>query len=300
MAFYALCLSSFVIYAYSWNDSETNYYRVETSFCGERELAIVTGGSDGLGAQYVRTLADKGVKVAIFDISPPRFTLPANACFFRVDVTSSNEIAAVAVELRKTFGQEPTILINNAGILPAHSILEGSDASNSRIFEVNTLSHYKMARVFLPHMIRTNHGMVVTIASQAGFISVPNLVAYCASKAAAVSFHEGLTSELRLRYKSECVRTILVAPGFMDTGLISHLSNCRSTFLHPFCTPDQVVKATTEKIFSWKSGRVLLPKTLTGIIGVLYRALPYRLVQFVEDQAAKATDTTSAPTRTPA
>jgi len=58
-------------------------------------------------------------------------------------------------------------------------------------FNVNTLSHYFLAQEFLPSMVRANHGMVVTVASAAAYITAPRMVDYSASKAAALAFHEG-------------------------------------------------------------------------------------------------------------
>ncbi len=61
-------------------------------------------------------------------------------------------------------------------------------------------------------MIANNHGMVVTIASVASYVAAPQMVDYSASKAAALSFHEGLTSELTTRYNAPKVRTVVINP----------------------------------------------------------------------------------------
>ena len=69
------------------------------------------------------------------------------------------------------------------------------------------MAHYWMVREFLPEMIKRNHGHVVTIASMASFIVHAQNVDYCCTKASALAFHEGLSSELRNRYEAPGVRT---------------------------------------------------------------------------------------------
>ena len=115
----------------------------------------------------------------------------------------------MASQIRKEHG-EPTVLINNAGIGSARTILNGSEEFIRRTFEVNTMSHYWMVREFLPAMIQKNHGHVVTIASIASYIVHAQNVDYCCTKASALAFHEGLTSELRSRYDAPDVRTTWV------------------------------------------------------------------------------------------
>jgi short-subunit dehydrogenase len=112
----------------------------------------------------------------------------------------------VAAEIRKDVG-EPTVLINNAGVGSATTILEGNEESIRRTFNVNTISHFIMVKEFLPAMVKKNHGHVVTIASMASFFTFAQMVDYACSKASALAFHEGLHSELRSRYNAPDVRT---------------------------------------------------------------------------------------------
>jgi NAD(P)-dependent dehydrogenase (short-subunit alcohol dehydrogenase family) len=92
----------------------------------------------------------------------------------------------------------PTILINNAGILASHTILTTSDVYLRKIFDVNVLSNWYTTKAFLPDMLRDNKGHIVTIASTASFIGVAGLADYTATKAAILSFHEGMFLALPL------------------------------------------------------------------------------------------------------
>lgn len=99
------------------------------------------------------------------------------------------------------------MLVNNAGVGHADTILDEPEAKIRQTFEVNTISHFLMVREFLPSMVKQNHGHVITIASMASFVAQGEMVDYCCSKASALAFHEGLGQELRFWYEAPKVRT---------------------------------------------------------------------------------------------
>ena len=115
----------------------------------------------------------------------------------------------MAAEIRKDVG-EPTILINNAGVARGKNVLDATEKDLRFTFDVNTLSHYWMVKEFMPLVVKANHGIIVTVASFAAYITVPNMVDYGASKAAYLSFHEGLAAELKTRYNAPKVRTVVI------------------------------------------------------------------------------------------
>jgi short-subunit dehydrogenase len=111
--------------------------------------------------------------------------------YFKCDLASPAEIRSTAAGISQQVGA-PTILINNAGFARGNTILSATETDLKLTFQINTLSHYHLAQAFLPAMIKANHGMVVTVASLAAYVTSPGLVDYSASKAAALVFHEGL------------------------------------------------------------------------------------------------------------
>ena len=238
-----------------------------------REVVVLTGGSNGIGRQIARLLGDRGIKVAILDIQPPQDAalLPSTVRFYECDITAPAAIADAAGAIRTTMG-EPTILINNAGICSGRTILGSSEAQTRLQFEVNTFSHYWLTREFLPHMVRRNHGMVVTVASQAGYTTTPNMVDYSATKSAAISFHEGLAAELVTRYSAPRVRTVLVTQGFAQTALISRLTP-EDTWFNPLLHPETVAEALVEKVLSGGSGHVVVPGS-SGWVARNLRSFP--------------------------
>ncbi|EED21829.1 short chain dehydrogenase/reductase family protein [Talaromyces stipitatus ATCC 10500] len=221
-----------------------------------REIIVVTGGSNGFGKEQVLMLAKRArSKIAILDVMPPDYVLPGGVRFFKCDITSSDAIAAAATDIRREFGGDPTILINNAGIIYARPILENTDREIQKMFEVNTLSQYKLLHQFLPAIVRRNHGMIVTVASQGGNCTTPGMTAYCASKAASINLHEGLASELVTRYNAPRVRTVLVTPAFAKTFVTRDLIP-EDSFLSPLLEPETVAEAVVDQVLKAESGYV--------------------------------------------
>jgi len=143
---------------------------------------------------------------------------------------------------------------------------------------VNTLAHYFLAKEFVPSMVANNHGMIVTVASYAAYIVVPDMVDYGSSKAAALSFHEGLTAELLTKYNAPKVRTVLVTQGYTKTALFQGYHN-DSPFLVPALEPETVAEGIVKQVLKGESGQVILPAF--GAMLSMLRAFPawyqYRL-----------------------
>ncbi|KAI0594308.1 hypothetical protein F4775DRAFT_574237 [Biscogniauxia sp. FL1348] len=237
------------------------------------EIAVVTGGAGGIGGHVVKLLAERGVKVVVLDIQPMTFEAGPNIHYFRCDLTSPTSLADVAQEVRAKVG-EPTILVNNAGVVRGKTILETNEQDLKFTFNVNTFAQFYTVKEFLPYMINKNHGMVVTVASYASWLPVPNMVDYAASKSATLAFHEGLTAELRTRYSAPKVRTIVVNPGYTKTPLFAGYKETWP-FLAPALEPESVADAICEQIFSGRSGQVVAPKF--GHALRLTQALPHWL-----------------------
>ncbi|KAL4796857.1 hypothetical protein BDV19DRAFT_377873 [Aspergillus venezuelensis] len=230
------------------------------------EIALVTGGSSGIGRQIVHDLASLGLKaVVVWDVKEPEGTLPPNVHFYKVDITSRSTIALAATTLRAQHGH-PTILINNAGIAYANSVLCLSEEEIRRTLEVNTLSHFWTIREFLPDMLEMNHGHIVTMASMASFAACAGLVAYSASKAALLGVHEGVSQEIRHFFGGDngerCrVRTSIIHPLYVATPMTSVLQENKAHFRRPFITAEEVSDAVVRQIVRVESGQVIVPQS---------------------------------------
>jgi NAD(P)-dependent dehydrogenase (short-subunit alcohol dehydrogenase family) len=272
----------------------------------EKEIVVITGGAGGIGGQVVKLMAERGTKVVVLDVIPMTFEAPKNVFYYKCDITSPATLAAVAKEIRKDVG-EPTgkrgdgaeplsfflsffppwlrfnsmtnlnlspsaVLINNAGVARGKNILDATEKDVRFTFDVNTLAHYWTAKEFVPAMVAANHGMVVTVASFAAYMTVPNMTDYGASKAAALSFHEGLTAELKTRYDAPKVRTIVVNQGYTKTPLFDGYHN-DSPFLVPALEPDTVAEAIVQKVWRGCSGQLILPGF--GVTLAFLRGFPH-------------------------
>lgn len=114
--------------------------------------------------------------------------------------------------------------------------------------QVNTISHFWTLKAFLPHMIQSNSGHIVTIASIAGHVGVPGLLDYCASKFGAVGIDNALRFEL---YESApSVKTLCVCPHFISTGMFAGVSEGRFPWLIPTLTPQYVADRVVQSIIA--------------------------------------------------
>lgn len=194
-----------------------------------------------------------------------------NVHYYQCDLTAATNVKEVARRIRADVG-DPTILVNNAGIARGKTVLETTERDLKFTFDVNVFAHFYTVHEFLPAMVARNHGMVVTVASFAAWMTVPNMVDYGASKAAAASFHEGLTAELATRYNAPRVRTIVVNQGYTRTALFTGYRN-DAPFLVPALEPASVADAVARQIFTGRSGQVITP--LFGSALQMLRAMPH-------------------------
>ncbi|KAK0632803.1 hypothetical protein B0T14DRAFT_533138 [Immersiella caudata] len=251
-----LALGTFRLLSNWLSDKVLNNW-TDDKYVWSKEIVLITGGAGGIGGHVVQLLAERGITVVVLDIQPLTFRATTNVHYFKCDITSPKNIAAVAAEIRGKIGN-PTILINNAGVVVGKSLLDASERDVKFTFDVNTFAHCWMVKEFLPDMCKNNHGMVVTVASVAAWVTVPNMVDYAASKAAAYAFHEGLTAELPTKYGAPKVRTVVVNQGYTKTPLFTGYHNAQP-FLMPALEPETVAEAIVKQVLSGRSGQVICP-----------------------------------------
>jgi all-trans-retinol dehydrogenase (NAD+) len=207
----------------------------------KREVAVVTGGSAGIGACVVKKLASHGIRVAVLDVSPLSegfthglsrhgiiaFHIDEEADelalvqYYRCDITSRDSIHQAAEAIRSDLGS-PSILINNAGIGNAWTVLDTPEETLRKMFDVNLLSHWSAVQEFLPDMLAKRKGHIMAVASLVSFVALAGAVDYSCTKAALLAFHEGLTQELKHRHKCPQIQTSIVHPNWTKTAITSH------------------------------------------------------------------------------
>lgn len=207
-------------------------------------VILITGAASGLGRRMALSLAARGAKLALWDINQAGLDQVASelpqGCekrTFVCDISKREAVYESAAKVQAELGPVD-ILINNAGVVSGQDFLEIPDEKIERTFGVNTLALFWLAKAFLPAMVERNSGHIVTIASSAGLIGVRKLSDYSASKYAAVGFNESLRMELAFRAPK--VRTTVVCPFFIDTGMFRGVRS-RFPFLLPILKEEKVV-----------------------------------------------------------
>ncbi|KAM0326945.1 hypothetical protein ACHAQA_006065 [Verticillium albo-atrum] len=227
------------------------------------EVAVVTGGCGGIGKQLVLGLRGKGVKIVILDMLPlpAEFEGNPSILYIKTDITSPASIEEAAQKARETFGT-PTILINNAGIATPHTILDTPPEYLPKIFGVNAIALWLTTQAFLPAMIKENKGHILNMGSVTAYMALPSMVDYCASKAAALTFHEGLNCELKTKHKADGVITTLLQPGWVRTPMSPQNADDIERTQGKMLRPEEVAEAALEYIWSRRGGQVILPGKL--------------------------------------
>lgn len=261
------------------------------------EVAVVTGGSGGIGARIVALLAERGVSVAILDVvaPAPEALLSDKVTFFKVDLTQHDDVVRVGNEVKAHYATAPSILINNAGMGRACAILDATQDDLNRIARVNLLSHWSTVQQFLPAMISANKGHVVTVASMTSFLSLAEIADYASTKAGLMAFHEALTQELKHMYEAPNVITTIVHPFWVSTPMVAANKEGIEKSHGKMLSPDEVAGPIVEQVFARRGATLVLPK-YTGVLEAV-RAWPSWLGVGVRDLANRSLSKNSRKTR---
>ncbi|KAL6709002.1 hypothetical protein ACN47E_002129 [Coniothyrium glycines] len=253
----------------------------------KNEVAVVTGGSGGIGACVVQQLVAHGIRVAVLDVVPlsESFTQAERKLihYYKCDITSRDAIHEAGEAIRSDLSS-PSILINNAGIGNAYTILDIPQESLKKMIDINLVSHWSTVQEFLPDMIAMKKGHIMTVASLASFVVLAGAVDYACTKAAVLAFHEGLTQELKHRYKCPDVKTTIVHPNWTKSAITSHPSlqaGLKAVGAKMLETED-VARAMTDQILAARSGQLILGPGLSSRV----RAMPLWIQELVRDSQA--------------
>jgi NAD(P)-dependent dehydrogenase (short-subunit alcohol dehydrogenase family) len=162
------------------------------------QVAIVTGGAQGIGAAIARRLAAEGARIAVFDLNGDGARLLADelgGSAHVVDVTDeqavNDSVAAVVSEYARV-----DVLVNNAGIYPYIPFEELTFAEWRRVLATNLDATFLCSHAVAPHMRQRGYGRIVNLSSDTVMLGLPGLSAYIAAKAGVIGFTRTLANEL--------------------------------------------------------------------------------------------------------
>lgn len=194
-----------------------------------KDHVFLTGAGSGIGRLMAIRLGKMGCKLSLSDVNMAGLqetkaqcekngVISSNICIFLCDVSRKDAITKGGEIARVAHGPV-TLLINNAGIVSGKMTQELSDAMIEKTMQVNTIAHLHTIREFLPDMIASKRGHIVTIASMAGLAGVPGLSDYCASKYGAVAIDESVRLELSAKKLDGFIKTTCICPYLISTGM---------------------------------------------------------------------------------
>ena len=194
------------------------------------EVALVTGGSRGLGQAMARVFAGEGARVAFSytrDEAGSHKTLElcggaGRARAFQASVLDPDATASMVAEIERDWGSID-ILVNNAAVSQNMPLALMEEDDWDRVMDVNVKGTFLTARAVLRGMIRRKRGVVLNMGSLAGVRMIDAPVHYCASKAAIKGLTEALAKEVA-RYG---IRVICLAPGLLEDGVGRNLPEHR-------------------------------------------------------------------------
>ena len=182
------------------------------------KVAIVTGGSSGIGAATVGHFVSRGAKAVVLDrLRPPT---SVEATYIACDVSSSHDIEAAAGRVSKELGNV-AFLVNSAGVQRYGTGETTSEKTWDEVMAINVKAMFLAFRAFFP-LMKAAGASVVNISSVQAVGALPNSVAYVTSKHAIV----GLTRSLAIDHAQHNIRVNCVCPGAVDTPMFrSSLQN---------------------------------------------------------------------------
>jgi len=227
---------------------------------------VITGASDGLGAALARHYSARRVPVALIARREPALqslagALPGRSSVHAVDVRDTAAMREAAAAIHQIHGT-PEIVIANAGV-SVGTLTEAADDEQAfrDVFDTNVLG---LVHTFQPHvaaMRKRGSGVLVGIASVAGYRGIPGSGAYSASKAAAIACLESLRVELR----GSGITVITICPGYITTAMTA-----RNPYRMPFIISAETAAGKIAGIIDTRRTYAVIPWQMAIVARLLY------------------------------
>lgn len=191
------------------------------------KVAIITGGSQGIGLAIAKRFARAGARIVLL-ARTKRDLLKVKAYFdkrnlicsiFQCDVSNPRQVARTITKIRKTHKQID-ILVNNAGIYgPIGLVVNANSKKWLKTIQVNLFGYFLMTKAVLPYMMKQKKGKIINLSGGGAMAPFPHFSAYASSKAAIVRFTETVAREV----KPYRIDVNSVSPGGVNTRLVGQV-----------------------------------------------------------------------------
>jgi NAD(P)-dependent dehydrogenase (short-subunit alcohol dehydrogenase family) len=194
----------------------------------EGKVALVTGGTSGIGKATAMAFARAGAKVVLSgrrekegaQVVAEIKKLGGDAAFVRADVAKDADVKAMVKFAVDKFGRLD-IAFNNAGVEWKGPLEQATEAEYRRIFDINVWGVLNSMRHEIPVMLKTGGGAIVNTSSVAGHVGLAQVSVYIASKHAV----EGLTKSIALEFAKQNIRINAIAPGVIATEMFDRFAD---------------------------------------------------------------------------
>ncbi len=188
----------------------------------QKPLVVITGASSGIGKETARVLSHEGFPLLLLARRIhllEQMNLP-NALCREVDVTDADAFRKAVDEAQSLYGKVDC-LINNAGVMLLGQVATQNTAEWKKMIDVNILGLLNGIHIVLADMKKRQSGTIINVSSVAGRKTFPNHAVYCGTKFAVHAMSEGIREEV----SGDNVRVITIAPGAVETELLSHTTS---------------------------------------------------------------------------
>lgn len=194
----------------------------------EQRVAIVTGGSRGIGREIAITLAKNGVNVVVnyfgnaklaADVVTECENYGVKAFAVQADVSDADQVKNLVTKTIEQFGKID-ILVNNAGITSDNLLLRMKETEWDKVIATNLKSVFLLSKAVARQMMKQRFGRIINMSSVVGIIGNPGQANYVAAKAGVI----GLTKSLAREFASRGITVNAVAPGFIETDMTATLN----------------------------------------------------------------------------